>query len=217
RMAHALARQVPVDHAIASFPTPTPLAPKYAPAHANLGTALHYKGEVDEAVACYRQAIALAPKNVQVLANLGEAMYGKGQVDEAIAWFKKALAVDPNLGDVRTKLTKAERLAAVQDKLAAYLKGDFKPTTNDERLGLARWCQIKKHYHTSARLYADAFAADPKLADDLNAAARSAVLATAGKGEDAAKLDDKEKARLRQQALDWLKADLALPPPQMPT
>jgi tetratricopeptide (TPR) repeat protein len=170
---------------------------------------------VDEAVACYRQAIELDPKNVQVLSNLGEALYGKGQVDEAIACFKKALAVDPKLGDVRTKLTNAERLAAVQDKLAAYLKGDFKPTTDGERLGLARWCQIKKHYHTSARLYADAFAADPKLADDLNAeqrydAARSAVLATAGKGEDAAKLDDKEKARLRQQALDWLKADLAL-------
>src|SRR5262249_6472156 len=30
------------------------------------------------------------------------------------------------------------------------------------------------------------------------------------RGEDAAKLDDKDKARLRNQALDWLRADLAL-------
>src|SRR5262249_26295214 len=37
-----------------------------------------------------------------------------------------------------------------------------------------------------------------------------AALAAAGKGEDAAKLDDKEKLRLRQQALGWLRADLAL-------
>src|SRR5262249_5820860 len=37
-----------------------------------------------------------------------------------------------------------------------------------------------------------------------------AALAAAGKGEDAAKLDDKERARLRKQALDWLKADLVL-------
>src|SRR5262249_7331259 len=29
-------------------------------------------------------------------------------------------------------------------------------------------------------------------------------------GEDAARLDEKERARLRQQALDWLRADLAL-------
>src|SRR5262249_8995339 len=62
---------------------------------------------------------------------------------------------------------------------------------------------------------ADAFAADAKLADDLKAAHRyhaacSAALAAAGQAEDAAKLDDKEKTRLRQQALDWLRADLAL-------
>ena len=35
-------------------------------------------------------------------------------------------------------------------------------------------------------------------------------MTAAGKGVDAGKLDDKERARLRQQALDWLRADLAL-------
>jgi serine/threonine-protein kinase len=63
-------------------------------------------------------------------------------------------------------------------------------------------------------LYADAFAADAKLADDLQAfhrynAACSAALAAAGKGTDADKLDDQEYTRLRRQALDWLRADLA--------
>jgi hypothetical protein len=67
----------------------------------------------------------------------------------------------------------------------------------------------------AAGLYADAFAADPKLADDLTAghrynAACYAALAAAGQGEDAAKLDAKERARLRKQALDWLRADLVL-------
>jgi len=37
----------------------------------------------------------------------------------------------------------------------------------------------------------------------------AAALACAGQGEDAAKLDESEKARLRKQALDWLRADLA--------
>ena len=39
------------------------------------------------------------------------------------------------------------------------------------------------------------------------------IKGTAGRrreGEDAGKLDDKERARLRKQALDWLRADLAL-------
>jgi hypothetical protein len=64
-------------------------------------------------------------------------------------------------------------------------------------------------------LYAAAFAAAPGLADDLKNAHRyraacHAALAAIGQGEDATKLDDKERTRLRQQALDWLRADLAL-------
>ena len=55
--------------------------------------------------------------------------------------------------------------------------------------------------------------ADAKLADDLNAqhrynAAGAAALAGCGQGEGADKLDEKERTRLRQQALDWLHADL---------
>src|SRR5262249_45147269 len=67
----------------------------------------------------------------------------------------------------------------------------------------------------AARLYADAFAAEPKLADDLKFphhrynAACYAALAAAGKGEDAATLPEKERAGLRRQALDWLQAELA--------
>jgi serine/threonine-protein kinase len=63
-------------------------------------------------------------------------------------------------------------------------------------------------------LYGEAFTADSKLADDLKAghrynAACCAALAGCGQGKDAGTLDDREKARLRRQALDWLRADLA--------
>jgi serine/threonine-protein kinase len=99
--------------------------------------------------------------------------------------------------------------------LPGFLKGEYQARDNTERLDLASVCSAKKLYHASARLYAAAFAADPILSDDLQTghrynAACFAALAAAGQGEDAAKLDDKERARLRQQALDWVRADLAL-------
>src|SRR5260370_22251106 len=64
------------------------------------------------------------------------------------------------------------------------------------------------------RLYADAFAADPTLADDLRAghrynAARAAALAGCGRGEDGAGTGEPERARWRAQARQWLRADLA--------
>ena len=74
-------------------------------------------------------------------------------------------------------------------------------------------CRLKRMHAAAARFSAEALASDPKLGDDRRAqhrydAACSAALAAAGKGEDAADLDDEAKAKLRGQARDWLKADL---------
>ena len=82
-------------------------------------------------------------------------------------------------------------------------------------MSFARLCYLKKLYADSARIYRDAFNAKPEWADDLQEshrynAACAAALAGAGKGEGADKMDDKDRVRLRQQALDWLRADLAL-------
>jgi tetratricopeptide (TPR) repeat protein len=135
-------------------------------------------------------------------------------MDEAIACYQKAIELDPKLALARLNLAQAERLTAARDKLAAFQNGSYAPATSAERLGLAEWCQIKKLYHTAASLYDAAFAVESKQADDLQAAHRYnaacfAALAAAGQGEDAARLDDNERTRLRKQALNWLKADLA--------
>jgi len=145
---------------------------------------LHDKGRVEVAIACWRKAIALDPKYAKAHHSLGVALQGKGQLDEAIACFKKAIALDPKHAAARTGLARAERLAA-RDKLPAFQNGSYTPASNAERLGLAGWCQIEKLNHTATRLYAAAFAADPKLADDLEAghrynAACYAALAAAG-------------------------------------
>jgi hypothetical protein len=64
------------------------------------------------------------------------------------------------------------------------------------------------------RLYAGAFAAAPSLAVDFGAghrynAARAAALAGCGRGTDAIGLGEEERVRLREQARQWLRAELA--------
>ena len=179
-----------------------------------LGNAQNGKGRIDEAIASYREAIELDPKFAAAHHNLGNALVATGRVDEAIVCYQKAIELDPNDADARTRLTQSQRMAQVRDKFAAFRKGSYTPPSNEERLGLVEWCRVQELHCTSTRLYGEAFAADPTLADNLEAehrysAACSAALAAAGKGADAAGLDDQERDRLRKQALDWLQAELA--------
>jgi hypothetical protein len=118
----------------------------------------------------------------------------------------------PNVSQL---LRQCEQMLALEPKLAAVLNGEARPADAAEQVGLAGLCHIKKRYTDAARFFADAFKAQPQLAEDLQAwhrykAACVAALAAAGQGEDAARLDDKERARLRQQALGWLRANLAM-------
>jgi serine/threonine-protein kinase len=97
--------------------------------------------------------------------------------------------------------------------LAAFLQGDHQPRDNVERLGLLDPCYFHKRYLAAARLYAEAFAADPKLAEDFSTghrynAACCAALAASARGNDSATLGDGGRVRLRQQAYRWLRADL---------
>src|SRR5262249_54261190 len=71
----------------------------------------------------------------------------------------------------------------------------------------------QKRYAAASRFYAEAFAAEPKLAENPEQgnrynAACAAALAGCGQGRDASRLEDNERARLRKQALGWLRADL---------
>jgi len=98
--------------------------------------------------------------------------------------------------------------------LPRLLTGEDKPASAGEGLDVVAVCEHKRMYAAAARFAADAFAADPKLADFMPAqhrynAACSAALAAAGQAADAAKTDDQERSRLRMQAFDWLRADLA--------
>jgi len=107
-----------------------------------------------------------------------------------------------------------EAEALMLPNLPAFLNGKHQPEDNDERLALLGAYQVENRTLALARLFTDAFDSDPKLADDFRTSRRAiaavpAALAGCGQGEDAADLDDTERAKWRTQAREWLRADLA--------
>jgi eukaryotic-like serine/threonine-protein kinase len=218
----ALMAKGQLDEAIGRYRKAIELDPKFANPHNNLGIALKDKGRIDEAIASYRKAIELDPKYAYPHNNLGVALKDMGRVDEAIASYRKAIELDPKFAIARSNLAKAAQMAEGRDNLPDFQSGRYKPATSAEFLGLIDWCLFKKLNHTAAGLSAQAFTFDPKLNDDPQAghrynAACFAALAAAGHGEDATKLDDQERARLRKQSLEWLRADLTLRTKQLET
>ncbi|MFO0842677.1 MAG: tetratricopeptide repeat protein [Gemmataceae bacterium] len=217
-LAGALGKKGDLDGALASLKEALRLDPNDAMAHGNLGAALDRKGQRDEAITHYRKAIGLKPDDAMAHFNLGMALVQKGQLRDGVEALRRGHQLgsrDPHWAlPSAARLASAERMARVADRLPDILAGKAKPKDVQERLGLAEFCAIvSKRYAASARFYEGAFAADPKLANDIDAgyryaAACAAALAGCGRGEDARDLDPKDRARLRERALGWLRADL---------
>jgi eukaryotic-like serine/threonine-protein kinase len=149
--------------------------------------------------------------------------WGAAQADNRDVWIAHVL--------------RREAESRILPNLPALLRGEHQPRDNGERLALVGACHFQGRYHAAACLYAEAFASDPTLAEELAAecrlraalgdkqpvgrleelstgcrypAARCAALAGCGLGADGARLGEAERARWRQQARAWLRADLAV-------
>ena len=104
--------------------------------------------------------------------------------------------------------------AAIDARLSAVLAAKAPLKSDAERIGLAVRAYEKSLYAASARLYTAALASDPKLAGDRQVqhaynAACAAALAGTGRGKDDPPPDETAKGKLRDQAREWLKAELA--------
>jgi serine/threonine-protein kinase len=216
----ALMNKGQVDEAIACYHKAIKIDPKLEKAHYNLGQALRGKGQVDEAIACYREAIRCWPDYALAHCELGRVLQQRGDFAGALTSLKRGHELGSKRRDWSHSsaewVQQCERLLALDEKLSAILKGDAQPAGTVERLELASFCQLPcKRFHAAAtRFFAEAFAAEPKLAEDPRQvhrydAACSAALAAVGQAADAANLDDQQHTRLRKQALLWLRADLA--------
>jgi serine/threonine-protein kinase len=173
---------------------------------------------VDGAIAEYREAIRLNKDNAEAHCNLGRALAAKGQFAEALTYLRRGHELGskhPNWPGFYAQWVKeCERLAELDGRIPAVLEGKDQPKDAAERVAFAQLCQrFRKHFAAAARFYGESFVAQPDLAENLASfhrynAACAAALAGCGQGEDAAVLDQKERGRLRRQALDWLRADL---------
>jgi serine/threonine-protein kinase len=213
----ALQGQRKLDEAIVAYRKAIELNPRYAPAHTNLGGILAATNRPNDAVTAFEKAIELDPKLAPPRGFLGLMLLRQGKLVEAREQLRRALELlpeeNPQRRFVAEHLRQCEHQLDLEAKLPKVLAGEIKPSNATERLEYIQIGARKKLVAGVVRLYAEAFAAEPKLAGDLNAqhryhAARSAVLASAGQGEDATKLGDKERSRLRTHARDWLHADL---------
>jgi len=182
-----------LDEAIAEHRKAIDLDPKDARAHYNFGNALMARGRVDQAIAEYHKAIDIRPDYAGAHCNIGYSLLQRGDFAEALT----ALKCGHQLGSKRKDwgypsaqwVQQCKQLLALDEKLPAILKGDAQPAENQERLQLADLCvKYKKRDVAAVGFFTDAFAADPKLADDLRLqhrynAACSAALAGTGQGK----------------------------------
>jgi tetratricopeptide (TPR) repeat protein len=122
---------------------------------------------------------------------LGEKARAREQCEGAILWTVQYRPKDPEL----------QRFHAEAVRLLGL-----------EQLESALLCLPKGQWAAAARHFATAFAADPTLVEDPRIVRRAAICAAragCGEGKDAGLLDAQESARLRQNALAWLRGHLA--------
>jgi serine/threonine-protein kinase len=222
----ALYDQGKLGQATAGFREAIRLQPDNVGAHYGLGIALNTQGKLDEAVAAYREAIRLQPDFAEAHCDLGNILRRQADYAGALEMLRKG----HELGSRRPGwpnpsalwLAQTERELALSARLPAILRGEDKAGDNSERLTFARLAQGRKQFAASARLWAEAFEADPASANDLKAysrysAAGAAAQAGAGQGKDEPPPDEAARRRFRTQARDWLRADLGLRAKQLDT
>jgi serine/threonine-protein kinase len=216
----ALRMQGKVAGEIAELREAIRLDPDVRRPHNDLGAILcDVVHDYDAAAAEFRTAIRLEPDDIAANGNLGESLWCQGKFAEAQKALRRARDLargqPQRITAIEGNLAQIERQSALATRLPALLRRDDKPKDADEAAEFAELAFRMSHYAASARFNVEAFRTKPALAQDLKAArrytaARAAAMAGAGKGQDQPPPDERERGKWRQQALDWLEADLAL-------
>lgn len=174
-----------------------------------------------------RSALQARPQSVVLRNALGQFLEQQQRWPEAVVCYEVTRALRPDLGVALARTLvrsgQIEQGLSLFDQLQSerpdhpwlpFAHGDTSPA---ERLTWAALCRkpVRRLYVTAFRLSDEAFALEPKRAENFQAedryrAACSAVLAAAGTAEDGKCLPDRVVLMLRHRALGWLRADRAL-------
>jgi tetratricopeptide (TPR) repeat protein/tRNA A-37 threonylcarbamoyl transferase component Bud32 len=208
-----LSAQNKLDDALVEYRNAIKFDRNYGDAYFNLGNTLYIQQKYDDAVDAYRETIRIEDDDAWAHYRLGNALCHLQKMSEALGAYGKANTLLPDNLDFRIRLHRAQKFLQLNEIFLALMSGRVQPHNEQERVEFAELCYYKQHYLTATRNYAAAFAAEPKIADDLSFwdrynAACAAALAAARRGEDAKTIGIEECARLRQHALEWLRADL---------
>ena len=233
-LSEALAKADQVDEALVACHEAIRLAPSDAAGYFLLGELLRKAGRYDESLLAYQRGHRLIISNAPPSFVAASAWAAGWEMALSHPVSGMAVLVSPSRdygilekrrsagrvfsGEMRSPgewVEDAKRRADRDRRLTAVLGGEAKPSGEQERLDLARHAHEKQVYRAAVRLYAEAFAARREPERDLDSvhrynAACAAALAASGVGGDALVFESPERARLRRQALDWLRADLAL-------
>ncbi len=189
--------------------------PKFERPRENLARSLLNRGHVAAAVAEYRKLIEIAPASARGHGDLAAALERGGDLPAAVAEYRRATELAPKDTGLRDRLAATQRLSSLRGRLDDVIAGASAPVSPEEAMEFADLCYrpFLKRYAAAARLAARGFADNPKLAEDFTDyrrynAACCAALAGCGQGTDAPPEPDR-RAELRDQALAWLRAELA--------
>jgi serine/threonine-protein kinase len=214
-LGRALDGQRRYAEAVAAYHAVIRLQPDHTVAYNNLAVVLGKQNRFAESEAACREVLRRIPDVPPALCNLGNALEMQGRFAEALACYRRGHELgskDPHWGEPSALwVQRAARRAALAKRLTLVLEGKDRPADVAEHLEFTKVCRLMKRYPAAVRLYGELLAANPALANDVRAAHRyngacMAVLAATLAGPPA----DKERARFRKQALDWLRADLAI-------
>jgi eukaryotic-like serine/threonine-protein kinase len=213
-----LLAQGKLDQAVESFGKAIQIKPDLALAHTGLGNALRDQGKLDQAVESYHKAIQIKPDLAEAHCYLGLLLGTMGRFREALEMLERGHELGSRQPGWRNPsrewVGQHRRFLELDTRLPAILKGEAKPTDAAERLDLATVCYRKGLHAASARFADEAFAEKPALANNPQSsfrynAACSASLAGSGQGQDDPMPDEAARVKLREQALGWLRDDLA--------
>src|SRR5262249_40657962 len=153
------------------------LKPDHHRPHYGLGNVLREQGDLPGAGAAFRKAIDLAPGFAQAHCNLGQVLRRQGELRQALAALRRGHELGTAQGS-RWRYPSAKwveqckRLVELDSRLPDLLAGTIEPASPAEGLEWAGLCSLKRLHRAAARFYEEAFARQPKLAADLNAAHR---------------------------------------------